>query len=791
MEFQILGPMEAFDDGRSLALGGTKQKATLGYLLLQANRAIATSQLLHALWPVGEAPVSARKVLQNAVWGLRRALTASAPPDGTPALVTQPPGYKLRVDPDDIDFFRFQGQVEAGRTRLAAGEPERAALILRGALSLWRGPLLADVVEAGISWPELTTAQNARWDAMEDYFEAELACGRHLAVLGELEAMVEGMALRERSCGQLMLALYRGGRQSDALHVYRRVRTALVERLGLEPGRDLQALQQAILAHDPSLTLSGPDACRPGRTGAEPAAAPRESAAPYQETVPSQRQPADNGRWTVYGVPAPETDAGAREWVSTLLVQSRFAEGAVDPRGAEADDLLDDIAARVRDTAERFGGAVSATLGSVTVLLFGNKAELQDSAERAVLAGLAIADDLRSGAGALPPGVSVRASVGTGEVLVRSRLADGAPLTFSGVLLGRAHALLFHAGDDEIRVCDETRRATTSLVGHRVDDTTGEWIVDGALGQQSLPTVEREFELGLVRQLVELARHRSTSHLVTVLGDAGTGKSRFLTEVGREVSDRSCLARFQVPQAASDPTTVTVPEPVPSEVHALECAMVNALCGILPGDSRQLATDKLLSSFRRLVDHDTEGQVGWLKECLIPFVDPGAGPVPPKDTTLEIDEWRRFLEQPELGQPLVLVIDDLHRADDELLEFIDGLTDLWWVPLIVVASARPQLLHRRPGWGGGKRHATTITLEALSDAAVDELADFLLLPALSEHKGPARWFPARVNSGGPVEKPDERRRYVRALLSMGAPRRIVRSADRAAPEPLLSPSSGR
>ncbi|MYY10685.1 AAA family ATPase [Streptomyces sp. SID4919] len=783
--------MEAFDDGRPLALGGTKQKATLGYLLLQADRAVATSQLLHALWPVGEAPVSARKVLQNAVWGLRRALSTPGPPDGTPALVTQPPGYKLRVDPDDIDFFRFRSRVEAGRTRLAAGEPERAALTLRGALSLWRGPLLADVVEAGISWPELTTAQNARWDAMEDYFEAELACGRHLAVLGELEAMVEGMALRERSCGQLMLALYRGGRQSDALHVYSRVRTALVERLGLEPGRDLRSLQQAILAHDPALMLPGADACRPGRTGAELTAAPRASAPPREETVPSQRQPEDGDRWTVYGVPAPGAESGAREWVSTLLVQSRFAEGAAGGRGAEADDLLDDIAARVRDTAERFGGAVSATLGSVTVLLFGNKAERQGSAERAVLAGLAIADELRSGAGALPPGVSVRASVGTGEVLVRSRLADGAPLTFSGVLLGRAHALLFHAGDDEIRVCDETRRATTSLVGHRLDDTTGEWIVDGALGEESLPTVEREFELGLVRQLVELARHRSTSHLVTVLGDAGTGKSRFLTEVGRKVADRSCLARFQVPEAASDPAAATASEPVPSEVHALECAMVNALCGILPGDSRQLATDKLLSSFRRLVDHDTEGQVGWLKECLIPFVDPGAGPVPPKDTAVEIDEWRRFLEQPELGNPLVLVIDDLHRADDELLEFIDGLTDLWWVPLIVIASARPQLLHRRPGWGGGKRHATTITLEALSDAAVDELADFLLLPALSERKGPARCHPARV-SGVPVEKPDERRRYVRALLSMGAPRRIVRSSDRvAAPEPLLSPSSGR
>ncbi|MFI2209528.1 BTAD domain-containing putative transcriptional regulator [Streptomyces sp. NPDC020141] len=774
--------MEAFDDGRSLALGGTKQKATLGYLLLQANRAVATSRLLHVLWPVGEAPVSARKVLQNAVWGLRRVLAAPDRPDGTTALVTQPPGYKLRVDPEDIDFFRFQSRVDAGRGLLADGEPERAARTLRDALSLWRGPLLADVVEAGVRWPELATAQNARWDAMEDYFEAELACGRHLAVLGELEAMVEGMALRERSCGQLMLALYRGGRQSDALHVYSRVRTALVEGMGLEPGRDLQSLQQAILAHDASLTLSGAPGPNPGasdsqsgvlgprsgvpgsesgapasvRDASDPVsagpkspcaapgrtAAPNETAAPRREavppperTVPPQRQPADSGQWTVYGAPAPGAETGAREWVSILVVQSRFAEEVSAAHGAGVNDLLDGIAARVRDSAERFGGAVSATLGSVTVLLFGNRGERRDSAERAVLAGLAVVDDLRPGAAALPPGVSVRASVGTGEVLVRSRLADGAPLTFSGVLLGRAHALLFNAGDHEIRACDETRRATTSLVVYRLDDIAGEWIVHGVIGEECLPTVEREFELGLVRQLVELARHRSASHLVTVLGDAGTGKSRFLTEVGREIADRSCLVRFQVPEAAADPDTPTADqegqaarEPAPSEVHALECAMVNALCGILPGDSRQLATDKLLSAFRRLVDHDAEGRVGWLKECLIPFVDPGAGPTPPKDTEVEIAEWRTFLEQPELGHPLVLVIDDLHRADDELLEFIDGLTDLWWVPLVVVASARPQLLRRRPGWGGGKRHATTITLEALSDAAVDELADFRCCP---------------------------------------------------------------
>ncbi|WP_229357773.1 AfsR/SARP family transcriptional regulator, partial [Streptomyces sp. UNOB3_S3] len=241
-----------------MALGGIKQRATLGFLLLQANRVVATSQLLRALWPVDEAPTSARKILQNAVWGLRGVLSADpAAPGGAsaPALLTQAPGYVLRVDPDDVDLHRFQRQVEAGRAKFSAGAPEDAATLLRQALTLWQGPALADLVETGIAWPELAAVEKARLDAMEDYFEAELACGRHQAVLGELETMVATESLRERSCGQLMLALYRCGRQADALAVYDKVRTTLVEDLGLEPGRSLRDLQHAILTHDASLSL--------------------------------------------------------------------------------------------------------------------------------------------------------------------------------------------------------------------------------------------------------------------------------------------------------------------------------------------------------------------------------------------------------------------------------------------------------------------------------------------------------------------------------------------------------
>ncbi|MEU8664327.1 AfsR/SARP family transcriptional regulator, partial [Actinoplanes philippinensis] len=169
--------MEVVHEGSAVPLGGTKQRAALGYLLLRSNRVVATSQLLYALWPADDAPVSARKILQNAVWGLRRVL--SAEDAGPVELVTQSPGYKLVVPPENVDLVQFQTQVDAGRERLARGEPAAAATMLRQALDLWRGPALADLTEADIVWPELTAVENSRLDALEDYFEARLACGQH------------------------------------------------------------------------------------------------------------------------------------------------------------------------------------------------------------------------------------------------------------------------------------------------------------------------------------------------------------------------------------------------------------------------------------------------------------------------------------------------------------------------------------------------------------------------------------------------------------------------------------
>lgn len=258
MRFRMLGPLEVMSADQPVPLGGTKPRATLGYLLLQANQVVPTSQLLAALWSTDNAPVTARKILQNAVWGLRGMLNQCDPGfDGAPAeLVTRAPGYMIRVDPDHVDLHLFRRRVRQGRALLSGGSPHEAANRFCEALELWRGPVLSDLVETGTMWPELTAVQNTRLDVLEDYFEAKLRCGQHYAVLGELETTVEAEPLRERASGQLMLALYRCGRQADALGVYNRIRVTLVEDLGLEPGHELRRLQQAILAHDPTLNLA-------------------------------------------------------------------------------------------------------------------------------------------------------------------------------------------------------------------------------------------------------------------------------------------------------------------------------------------------------------------------------------------------------------------------------------------------------------------------------------------------------------------------------------------------------
>ena len=253
MRFSVLGSIEVTSDAGPLDLGGVKQRAILGYLVLHANEVVPTSRLLQAMWD-GDPPPTARKMIQNAVSGIRRVLSAQSR-TGQPAatLRTHAPGYQLRVDPDIVDLQRFRALARDGRTAIADGRPELGAERLRAALSLWRGRALADLVEAGYRWSELTAVEDERLSALEDRLDAELVCGRHREITPELEVLTATEPLRERLCQQFMLALYRSGRQADALRIYRRTREALIDSLGLEPGRDLQELQQRILDHDATI----------------------------------------------------------------------------------------------------------------------------------------------------------------------------------------------------------------------------------------------------------------------------------------------------------------------------------------------------------------------------------------------------------------------------------------------------------------------------------------------------------------------------------------------------------
>jgi DNA-binding SARP family transcriptional activator len=243
-EFRVLGPLEVLDEGRSIALGGLRQRTLLVLLLLRANEAVSRDRLIDDLWGA-EPPATAANSLAALVARLRRVLPADL-------LLTTQAGYELRLEPEALDLHRFERLVEESAGALAT-EPNRAAELLRSALSLWRGPALVDFAYEAFAQPAIVRLEELRLAALESRIGADLALGRHQELVGELQGLLVDNPLRERLRGQLMLALYRSGRQAEALEAYRDGRRVFVEELGIEPGPALQELEGAILRQDPQL----------------------------------------------------------------------------------------------------------------------------------------------------------------------------------------------------------------------------------------------------------------------------------------------------------------------------------------------------------------------------------------------------------------------------------------------------------------------------------------------------------------------------------------------------------
>ena len=248
--FGILGPLQLIGpDGLPVALGGWRPRELLAVLLLHLNQPLSTDRLVSTLW--GEsASAGAAITLRTHVGAVRRALTSAGAGE---ALVTGGGGYALRLDPDDLDAEVFEHRVHRGQEALALEQPDEAARLLRAALALWRGPVLTDLGPPDFAGTTVNRLDELRAVAEESAIAAELALGLHREVVGTLQELVAAHPFRERLAGQLMLALYRSGRQADALATYAATKVNLAEELGLDPGPELRDLETAILRQDPAL----------------------------------------------------------------------------------------------------------------------------------------------------------------------------------------------------------------------------------------------------------------------------------------------------------------------------------------------------------------------------------------------------------------------------------------------------------------------------------------------------------------------------------------------------------
>ena len=352
IDYRILGPLEVSADGLVVDIGGHKQRALLAILILRANEPVPRDVLVHELW--GERPpAGARRSLEVYVSRLRKALAAAG---NGQFVVTRPGGYCLQLSDGQLDVYRFEQLVAEGRSALAANAPEGAEASLRAALRLWRGNALGDLSREPFAQVEIGRLEELRLGAVEDRIEADLALGRHSDLVSELEALVATYPLRERLHGQLMIALYRCGRQAEALEAYQAARRTLVEELGVEPGPALQRLERAILQQDSSLEL-------PARAVAGPTSGPAGR--------PVQSSPARSGRRRHRGRVIAATLA-AVVLAATLAVIGTTHREQVTLAGANGLIAVDTASGRLVTAAPLNGAPEGLTSGarSVCCLLY-------------------------------------------------------------------------------------------------------------------------------------------------------------------------------------------------------------------------------------------------------------------------------------------------------------------------------------------------------------------------------------------------------------------------------------
>jgi DNA-binding SARP family transcriptional activator len=675
MDYGILGPLEVRAGDRVVALRGARQRELLAVLLLHANEIVSSDRLIDDLWE-GDPPPTATKMIQNGVSQLRKLLEPQG--EGEQLLVTRSPGYLLRVGSGELDADRFESLAAEGRRELATGDYAAAVERLGEALALWRGPALVDFVDAPFARAEAARFDELRSAATEDRIEAELALGRHADVVPELEALVAQHPLRERLRGQLMLALYRSGRQADALRVYQETRDVLVEELGLEPSPALQRLEKAVLVQDPALELGEAEV---------PAAPEREDAV----------------------VSAPET----RKTVSVVAADILSLDGPHDPEALSRP--LGRALETVTDVLRRHGASTEPSTGGGVIGIFGVPRVHEDDALRAVRAAFeartAVGDlgvELEDESGIT---VTLRAAVLTGEVVSANAVAHS---LVASDAVGVAARLQQAAEPGEILVDEHTERLVRDAVRVEAADpaalrATGRaaaWrlveVEPGAPGyvrRMETPMIGRGEELGRLKQCFERAAEERAVQLFTVLGPPGIGKSRLAQELVSSLDGQAQVLRGHSLSYGEGITFWPLREVV-SQVNGGDPR--TSLAGVLAGEGdADTIVDRLLGAAGLAGSASSNEETFWAA--------------------------RKLFEALARERPVVLVLDDVHWADPTFLDLVEHVAD--WSSesaIFLLCLGRPELLDARPRWAGGRANINSTLLEPLSTAESEQLVELLL-----------------------------------------------------------------
>lgn len=673
MEFRILGPLEVVGENGPLALPHGRSRPLLALLAIHPGRVISTDQLIDQLWR-STPPATATTKLHGLVSTLRRVLEPGRLAGQKPEVIkTQAPGYVLAVDPDQVDAQRFRRLI-GDAERLATSEKE---IVLGQALELWRGPALADFTYEPFAQSEIMALQERRLTALEDLIEARLDLGRHHALVPELEALVTENPYRERLRAQAMLALYRSGHQTRALRIYRDTYDTLTEELGIEPCPELQELERAILDHDPALSLK-----------------PRSE---DDGEIPDG--PESTAAWL----------AESRRVVTVVFVDLGVP-AAVSPDPEANRTITRRAHETVTETLQRHGGTVQGSIGGVIVAMFGVPALHEDDPLRAVRAAAEITGRVAAMSSDADTAPLARVGINTGDVIIGDIVGSG----ISGATVKMAAWLQQSAADGDVLIGDATRR----LVGHaailepvgKLIDGDGRRLVGWRIVSaepigyattppRDAPLVGRETELARLLEAFQTTTSTGRPVRLTVVGEAGIGKSRLAREFTTIVGGEPLVITGHCPSYGEGTTFWPLREIVDQAA----------------GGTQPRAIHRLVAS---------ADDAAAIAEHIAGLI--GSGEASPRPDDL-FPTLRRFVEILARTQPLVLIFEDVHWAEPTFLDLVEYLTDSVEAAVFLVCLARPEFLELRPRWKESLENADLFQLGSLDRDQVEKLVEVGLM----------------------------------------------------------------